>query len=234
MSMSVEVFCREVPIGNLMQAVRNAAAVMSQVNEDELERELSTVVDQIRTMFVAGQRTRYEVLNYAFEEELFGYSVEAADFLILELPTHFRQYDIGGFPESVGATYVSMVRDVGVVRKRASGHVTASFAEAMCPWVLERLGISDGTFCRFSSLAPSVWGDRTPDFLVSTGGQEVPCEVKHYADESRIRWDGIKTAITQVVTALLEMPADEAYVFAAIAHPSSGHRYKIELIRLVS
>jgi hypothetical protein len=103
----------------------------------------------------------------------------------------------------------------------------------MCPWVLERLGISDGTFCRFASLSPSVWGRRVPDFIISTGREEVPCEVKHYADESRIRWDGISTAITQVVTALQWMPAREAYVFAAIAHPASGQRYRVELINLV-
>jgi hypothetical protein len=229
----IEVFCREVRVSTLMQAARNAVASKTQVDEDLVESELAAVTSQIRSMYSSPTFTRYEPLNYGQEEELFAYSADAADFLILELPSHFRQYDVGGFPESVGVTYVSTIRDTGIVRKRASGHVTGSFAEAMCPWVLEQLGISNGTFCRFASLSPSVWGDRTPDFVISTGDQEVPCEVKHYADESRIRWDGISTAITQVMTALMVMPATEGYIFAAIAHPASGNRYRIELTRLV-
>ena len=45
-------------------------------------------------------------------------------------------------------------------------------------------------------------------------------------------WDGIKRAITQVATALMVMPASEGYIFVAIAHPSNGQRYRIELVRL--
>jgi hypothetical protein len=104
----------------------------------------------------------------------------------------------------------------------------------MCPWVLKQLDISDGTFLRFKALSPGVFGRLMPDLLIPVAGQEAPCEVKHYADWARVSWDGIATAVIQAVSAMLVLPAQEGYIFAAIGHPDRAHRYRIEVIRLAA
>ncbi len=232
----LDVHCRELQITELMEAAANVAAMPPGTPgaQTVLQQPVRRAADEIKRLLQQNIEVYCEQMDYSSEEDLLIYAERASDFLILELAEHFRRYNVRNLPAFDGVKYVTTVRSAALVTKRTSGHVTASFAEAMCPWVLKRLNISDGTFLRLRSLSPGPFGEMVPDMVIPAGGQEVPCEIKHYAD-GHVRWDGIQTAISQLAAALLVMPATEGYLFAAISHPAAGQsRYRIEVIRLVT
>jgi DNA-binding XRE family transcriptional regulator len=173
-------------------------------------------------------------LKYSSEEELLQHGDRMTDFLILDLVDHFRTYDRTSMPENEGVLYKTIDRDAAIVRKRRSGQVAACFAEAMCPWVFERLGIAGAaSFCRVAGLAKTLWGQVLPDFVFWGGTSQVPCESKHYAHG--VQWEtGVTTAIAQVSAAMSVMQVAEGYVFMAITHFGDKARYEAEVVRLVA
>jgi len=131
-----------------------------------LKQAVEGVADEIKTLREQDMEVRSEEMKYGSEEELLVYAEKATDFLILDLEEHFRRYNQRTLPAYDG------VRSATRVTKRTSGHVTGSFAEAMCPWVLQRLEISDGTFLRLKSLSPGAFGRVVPDMVMPVGGKK--------------------------------------------------------------
>jgi hypothetical protein len=205
---------------------------LSKSARSTLNAEVGSVRDEILKLLAGPKYLDHQEIAYLSEEDLLIHGVRTADFLILELADHFRSYDVRQLPAFLGVEYVTSVPRSALVRKRVSGHVTSGFSEAMCPWVMERIGISNGELLRLKALSPTVFGRHLPDLVFPSQGQEVPCEVKHYADAGRLSKKGIGTAIAQVVAAMLVFSANVGYIFLAISHPATGHRYKIEVIRL--
>ena len=228
---------RDVSVAPVMALVAQAVNPPLSV---AFRRDLNTAVERtaesIKQQRNANATLRQLTLNYLDAEELLAYSGRMTDHYILELPDHFRCYDLDGLPFYTGAAWADGYRASTTITKRRSGDVTGAFAEAMCPWVFERCGISRAsTFNRLAGLAPTVWGNTLPDFLFWMGATEVPCESKHYA--RHIRWDGVATAITQVCAGMECMSVGEGWLFLALANPSpqlraNGIRYEAEVIRL--
>ncbi|GEM_PF-5717281 len=232
----LDVHIREFSVLQLLGVMRRIGQKQpSALEQQALNQEVQLVCDRIEQAVKAGASTINQQLAYPNEEDLLIEAEQATDFIILELANHFRRYELGNFPAFVGVEYLSRKRNSPLVYKRASGHVTASFAEAMCPWVLKKLGITTGKFLRFRALSGGPFGHVVPDMLVPVASGDAPCEVKHYADGGRIRWDGIATAITQVAAGMDAMQVTEGFIFAAVAsalRTGGRYRYRIEVIRL--
>ena len=230
----LDVYERETSITSLLFVMSQVAALPTQAPAEtiRLEAAVTAVQQNIANSIASRTHIRNVALLYPSEEDLLAYGDSASDFLILELAEHFRRYDLSQFPAFAGVEYRRSVRGSTLVYKRASGHVTGSFAEAMCPWVLEELGIKTGSLLRFKSLSPGAFGKVVPDFLILTPAGEVPCEVKHYSDW--INWSGMSTAVTQVASAVRELGSSHGYIFAALNKPNGQFRYTVEVIRLAA
>ena len=225
---TIEVFCRQVGVRDLVASIRNNDQNSSKVH-------LEGVGAAVHAEVLAGrfQRPPTHVLTFNSAEELLSAGERLTDFFILELAEHFRQYDARLWPSSVGVRYWSQQRRNEDVRKRPSGHITGSFAEAMCPWVFRQLSYAQpGDFRRLKALTPTALGSLVPDFVVDMPAGPVPCEVKHAIDASRVRYDVTLRAVAQVAAAMAVMGSPEGYVVFAIGEPDGNARYRIEVVRL--
>jgi hypothetical protein len=232
MAGTIEAFFREADLTPVIGSISQTTLPEEQ-RRSQLNAAAERVAAQIRELLAQGSYARREILTYPSEENLLRHADRLTDFLILDLADHFRYYDWTPMPGFAGAVYASSTRDSKLVYKRMSGHVTGSFAEAMCPWVMEALGISRGsTFTRFASLAPGLWGNVMPDFVFWLHFGEVPCEAKHYS--RGIRWSGVASAVVQVAAAMSVMRVKEGYIFMALDENTGQQRYRAEVVRLVS
>jgi hypothetical protein len=224
-----------VPFGPLVTVVRQVGSRRPTSQEN---RVLETVADAV-TQRVISEVTRAATIPttpvpYTSEQNLLGYASRAADFLILDLATHFRRYNLrAALPAYASATSITNVRNIYYVARRLSGHVTGSFAEAMCPWVLRELGIMTGPFYRLRGWGPQgAFGGVVADLVVTTNGNLSPCEVKHYSSERTVRRQGIRKAINQVSACMPFLPTTTGYLFIATAMPRTGSRYKVDVVEL--
>jgi hypothetical protein len=224
-------YCRDLDVG------RVASLLANPIDSDKyrlgLYREAFLLTEQLRQMYRRGPYTRRKVIPYKSEEQLLQHADRLTDFLILDLADHFRFYERPDLPQYAGALHKSWVRDSALVMKRMSGHVGASFAEAMCPWVFEQLELAKAdSFARVASLAKTAWGSVMPDFVFWRGLGEVPCEAKHYTRQ--VQWtSGVSTALAQVTAAMTVMDVAEGYIFMAISKDRQGSRYRVEVVHLV-
>jgi hypothetical protein len=237
MSNKVRVTYREVDAGEIVRLL-GTGAERRPITVGQAKADLSSMAEaaaetiKVQMEAKADRFIWRKELPYGSEEELLQHSDRMTDFLILDLVDHFRSYEWGKLPGHEGARYMTSIRGSGLVRKRMSGHVSTSFAEAMCPWVFEGVGIaSAGDFVRLAGLAPTTWGRVVPDFVFLRDARDVPCEVKHYSQG--IRWDAVATAITQVTAAMSVIRSSEGYIFLALNSAASEARYHTEIVRLV-
>jgi hypothetical protein len=235
MSNKIRVTYRDMDVGRMVQLLDRAGGtrpIASREARTDLSAMADAGVETIKAQMKADQFIWRRELDYSSEEELLQHSDRMTDFLILDLVDHFRSYEWGKLPGHEGAKYMTSVRGSGLVRKRMSGHVSTSFAEAMCPWVFEGVGIGKAAgFVRLASLAPTTWGRVVPDFVFLRDGCDVPCEVKHYAQG--IVWDAVATAVTQVTAAMSVIRSGEGYLFLALNTAASKARYQTEIVRFV-
>jgi hypothetical protein len=119
-----------------------------------------------------------------------------------------------------------------MMRQRPSGHVTGSFAEAMCVWVFNQLGLAAGRdFRRISQTLPPLIGEVCPDFLVRQNGRWMPCESKHVMSDRYLR-RAANRGFTQTLAAMSDLGSPNGYLFVALDGPPSGARYQVEVVKL--
>jgi hypothetical protein len=169
---------------------------------------------------------------YGSERQLLAYASSTTDFLVLELPKHMRAYDRRAAGVALPIVTIQGFQFLRMTRRRTSGHVTGSFAEAMFVWILKRLGLATSRDVRrITQTRPGLVGDVCPDFLVWRTGQWIPCESKHVASERYVRRPANR-GFTQVVSAMAGTGATNGYLFVAIDGPANGARYRAELVEL--
>ncbi|MDQ6946933.1 MAG: hypothetical protein M3256_11855 [Actinomycetota bacterium] len=229
---TVIAYRRELNIQSLQSLMTSPQKVTK--HRTVLNREAVRLAGELKTERKAKRQASGEQLTYSSEEELLQHADRMTDFLILDLVDHYRTYDHRRMPEHEGALYKTIHRDAALVRKRRSGQVAGCFAEAMCPWVFERLGIAQAsTFSRVAGLAKTIWGEVLPDFVFWGGHREIPCESKHYTNG--VQWTtGVTTAIAQVSAAMSVMQVTQGYVFMAITRFGGKNQYEAEIVRLVT
>jgi hypothetical protein len=233
----LDIYRHSIPIGPLAALVRQVGARRPTTQENrELDTRAQAVAQTILSEINRAPRTPTTPIPYTSEQNLLGYASRAADFLILDLAMHFRRYNLrASIPAYASATSITNVRNIYQVARRLSGHVTGSFAEAMCPWVLRELGILTGPFYRLRGwVPPGAFGSVVADLIVTTVDGLSPCEVKHYSSEGTARRQGIKKAVTQVSACLPYLPSTTGYLFVTTAMPRTGSRYKIDVVTLTT
>ncbi len=214
MSNKIRVTYHEVDAARIVRLLQNGGD-RRPIATGQARADLSSMADaameEIKTDVESDRFIWRRELVYRSEEELLQHSDRMTDFLILDLVDHFRAYEWGKLPGHEGAKYMTSVRGSVLVRKRMSGHVSTSFAEAMCPWVFEGVGIAKARdFVRLAGLAPTTWGRVVPDLVFLRDTCDIPCEVQHYSQG--IRWDAVATAITQVTAAMSVIRSSEGYL----------------------
>jgi hypothetical protein len=195
-----------------------------------LRSHADAILDAIGKSTVGSAR----IVSYPTEADLLAYAQSVTDFFILDLANHFRRYDPKDrHPRNTVGTFdVLNRRNAGMAARRLSGHVTSSFAEAMCPWVMKRFGLMDGRIFRLASLAPSPFGRVLADFAFEQATTLVPCEVKHLVGSHRI--DVVGRGLSQAAATMLHLPADTGFLFIALSDRNLAARYRIDVVKLAA
>jgi hypothetical protein len=186
------------------------------------------IVRQIGQAVLTGGAVNSLSCNTA--EELLRYAGTATDFWILELAEHFRLYDAGRFPQFNGLQYLNGVLGYASIDQRASGHVTASFAEAICPWVLERVGLAQiEDVYRLRRLQPSDLRLVADFVFYHQDGTLDTCEVK---SAWRIRYlssRALQAGVVQVANAMKTLNLEVGHLMIGIGSPGPGRRYRADM-----
>jgi len=192
----------------------------------------ATRLGGLLTQAVSGPARPPTAMTYQSERHLLAYAGAVTDFLILDLPKHMRAYDrkAAGSPKWI--LTLNETRVLRMTHRRTSGHVTASFGESLCSWVLGQLGLATNRdFRRISQTIPPFIGDVCPDFLVRREGRWLPCEAKHVMSDRYLRRSANR-GFTQVLSAMTDLVSRKGYLFVAIDGQPSRARYQAETVEL--
>jgi hypothetical protein len=202
----------------------------------QVRAQVAAVRDVIKANLLSGSPDSREDVDYLAAEDLLIHGDKATDFFILELVDHFKWYGLP-MPQVAAVEVVGGSLANSVMSKRSSGHVTASFAEAMCPWVFEYLQVSSNFF-RLKRLSPGAFGRRQPDFVFSAqfndNPRNFPCEVKHFQNVESIDWNSVGIAVAQVAAGMNSLYCTDGYIFAAMGSMDAKYRYVVEVIHLAT